>query len=386
MSNSSLKCYVIAGEVSGDLHASRVMRAMRDRYPSVAFRFWGGDRMEAVGGKAVKHIQDLSFMGFVEVVLHLRTIVKNMRWCKRDLLDYRPDILLLVDYPGFNLRIAQFAKAQGIPVHYYISPQLWAWKKRRGWKIKAAVDQLYCILPFEPAFYRKHFGMEVEYVGHPLLEAIHHFKATALSESDFKRTFQLDDRPVMALLPGSRRQEINLQLPVMLEAAKHYPDHQVIIAGTSNVPMSTYDRIVGGYAAQLSIDRTYDILHHAALAMVTSGTATLETALFRVPQIVCYKGHFISYQIAKRLVKVPYISLVNLIMDKLVVKELIQGDLTPEALRSEVDRLLQDETYRRAIERDYEQLTHALGKREASESVADQVLQRWLRARHKHSS
>ncbi|MEX1003538.1 MAG: lipid-A-disaccharide synthase [Crocinitomicaceae bacterium] len=369
-----MKFYIITGEPSGDLHASNLMKALLEKASDSEFRYWGGDQMQAVYGKPVKHIQDLAFMGFTEVLMNLRTILGNIRECKRDILKYQPDKLILVDYPGFNLRIAKFAKQQGIPVHYYISPQIWAWKQNRGFKIKKYVDEMYCILPFEKEFYKK-FDMDVHYVGHPLLDAIQNFQEKAIERSAFINEFQLDDRPILALLPGSRKQEIQVKLPIMLEAAKKYATHQVIVAGAPNLSSAFYLKIAGDQKMHWIDNRTYDLLHHADIAMVTSGTATLETALFKVPQVVCYKGGKISYQIAKRLIKVDYISLVNLILNKEVVKELIQDELTAENIRLELDRLLDPQAeYRQKMQEEYRQLATLLGGGGASEKVADLLL------------
>ena len=308
--------------------------------------------MAAVSGSPVKHIKDLAFMGFIEVVANLRTILGNIKDCKKDILAYKPDALVLVDYPGFNLRIAKFAKENGIKVHYYVSPQIWAWKQKRGWKIKATVEEMYCILPFEKEFYKK-FDMEVHYVGHPLLDAIQNFQAEAASTEAFKKEFNLDERPIIALLPGSRKQEIKVKLPIMLAAVKGYNDYQLIVAGAPNLPESFYQEIAGNQEMHWISNRTYDLLNNSYAGLVTSGTATLETALFKVPQIVCYKGSAISYQIAKRLIKVDYISLVNLISNKEDVKE------------SEDRKIMLNE---------YEKMTVLLGGGGASEKVASLLL------------
>ena len=255
--------------------------------------------MKEVAGEPVKHIKDLAFMGFVEVVANLRTILSNISFCKKDILDYAPDALVLIDYPGFNLRIAEFAKKQGIKVHYYISPQIWAWKQNRVHKIKRSVDQMYCILPFEQDFYKK-FDMEVNYVGHPLVDAIQNFQKKAASTADFRAEFDLSDKKILALLPGSRVQEIKSKLPIMLEAAKHFNDMEILVGGAPNIPETLYQNLAGNVPIKVILNRTYDVLNQAHLAMVTSGTATLETALFKVPQVVCYKGNPISVAIARK--------------------------------------------------------------------------------------
>ena len=368
-----MKFYIIAGEASGDLHASNLMRSLLKKDPTSTFQYWGGDRMAAVQGSPVKHIKDLAFMGFIEVLMNLRAIMKNLKFCKKDILEFQPDVLVLVDYPGFNLRIAEFAKSAGIPVHYYISPQIWAWKQKRGFKIKKVVDEMYCILPFEKEFYRR-FEMDVHYVGHPLLDAIQAFKETAIDRSAFIQEHGMDNRPILALLPGSRKQEIKIKLPIMLEAAKKYSDHQIIVAGAPNLPSSFYTEIAGTQPMHWISNQTYDVLNHSDLALVTSGTATLETALFKVPQVVCYKGSSASYQIAKRLVKVDYISLVNLIADKEVVKELIQTELTTANIQNELDHLLDGSENRKEMLAEYQTMAELLGGGGASDKVADLLL------------
>lgn len=369
-----MKIYIIAGEASGDLHASNLMKAILKKDDKVQFRYWGGDHMSAVKGAPVKHIKDLAFMGFIEVVANLRTILGNIKQCKQDILDFQPDALVLVDYPGFNLRIAKFAKANGIKVHYYISPQIWAWKQNRGWKIKKCVDEMYCILPFEKEFYKK-FDMDVHYVGHPLLDAIKNHQATAISSSEFKQKFNCDERPIIALLPGSRKQEIKIKLPIMLAAIEKYGEqYQFIVAGAPNLNEAFYQEVAGHHQMKWIANQTYDLLNNAHFALVTSGTATLETALFKVPQVVCYKGSNISYQIAKRLIKIDYISLVNLIMDREVVKELIQGELTVENIQQQLDNLIPESEAREQMLSDYNALSEKLGKGGASEKVASLLL------------
>ena len=368
-----MKVYIVSGEASGDLHASNLMKAVLKMAPDTEFRYWGGDLMAEVQGTPVKHIKDLAFMGFLEVLKNISTILKNIKFCKADILDYKPDVLLLVDYPGFNLRIAEFAKKNGISVHYYISPSVWAWKEKRGWKIKANVDELYCILPFEKEFYKR-YKMDVHYVGHPLLDAIQQFQSKAVSKESFHSTFNLDDRKIIALLPGSRKQEIKVKLPIMLAAAKKYTDFQLIVAGAPNLAESFYKEIAGDQEMHWISNRTYDLLNNSHAAIVTSGTATLETALFQVPQVVCYKGNPISYQIAKRLINVKYISLVNLITDKEVVKELIQDDLSVENIQNEMDKILDDFNYRQSMMEEYTQLVDVLGDGSASEKIASLLL------------
>ena len=364
-----MKYYVIAGEASGDLHGSNLLKAIRERDPEADFRCWGGDRMLAQGATLVKHYRDLAFMGFLEVLLNLRTILGNLKLCKDDILDYKPDTLILIDYPGFNMRIAKWARENNIHVIYYISPQIWAWKQNRVHALKRDVNRMICILPFEKDFYAG-FDMEVDYVGHPLLDEIE-------KSSGFDRTERLDDleleegRPILCLLPGSRKQEISTLLPVMMKAAKQFPDHQVALAMAPSQDESFYRKAADLGSVKLVRAKTYDLLEVADLAMVTSGTATLETALFRVPQVVCYKGNWLSYMIARRLVKVKYISLVNLIMDRLLVTELIQGQFTTRLLVKELKKL---EDNRPAVQKDYDELRKVLGGGGASGRAADLVM------------
>ena len=346
------------------------MSSIQKLQPNAEFRFWGGDRMAEIGGEPIKHIDDLAFMGFIEIISNLRVILKNIKFCKEDIKAYQPDGLILIDYPGFNLRIAEYAKSIGIKVHYYVSPQIWAWKQNRIHKIKRVVDEMYSILPFEKAFYNK-FGMLIHYVGHPLLDAIQSFQKVALTKQDFLAKNQLSDSPIIALLPGSRNQEIKIKLPIMLAASKSFKNHQIVIAGAPNKSKEFYRQIIKDDSVLILENQTYDLLNNSALAMVTSGTATLETALFKVPQVVCYKASSISYQIAKRLIKVPYISLVNLIMDREVVKELIQHELTPENITTELNRFIENPV---EIIADYELLATKLGGGGASLKVAQLIV------------
>lgn len=364
------KLYLIAGEASGDLHGSNLMQALLDENQDLQFRFWGGDRMAAVQNSGVKHIKELAFMGFVEVLMNLRTITKNIRFCKEDILQFRPDALILIDYPGFNLRIAEWAKSQGIPVFYYISPQVWAWKQNRVHKIKKVVDKMYVILPFEKDFYKK-FDYEVEYVGHPLLDEIPKYDF-ASKQADFRSRNGLSDKPIVAILPGSRKQEVTTKLPIMIEAVKSFTGYQCVIAGAPSLPESFYQELQRD--VQVIYGQTYELLYNSTAAVVTSGTATLETALFKVPEVVCYKGSQISYSIAKRLIKVKYISLVNLIMDREVVKELIQKECRPELIAKELNRLLNDETRIDQLKKDYDALELVLGGGGASAKVARSLL------------
>lgn len=378
-----MKYYLIAGEASGDLHGANLMRALAEIDPQAQFRFWGGDRMEAVGGKLIKHYRDLAFMGFWEVVTNLRTILRNIDLCKGDITAYQPDALIFIDYPGFNMRIAKWAKRQGIPTHYYISPQIWAWKENRIKAIRRDVDAMYVILPFEKDFYEGKHQYPVHFVGHPLLDAI--AARREVSMEVFKRENGLDERPIIALLPGSRKQEIAKMLSVMLSVVGSYHPYQFVIAGAPSLGYDFYRQFIREENVHFVSGKTYDLLSHAHAALVTSGTATLETALFRVPEVVCYRGNWISYQIAKRVISLKYISLVNLIMDAPVVTELIQGDLNTRNLKVELDKLL-DPAYRDKLQRDYQALRERLGNEGASRRTAQAIYNSLQDKRHNHRS
>ena len=378
-----MKYYLIAGEASGDLHGANLMRALAEIDPQAQFRFWGGDRMEAVGGKLIKHYRDLAFMGFWEVVTNLRTILRNINLCKGDITAYQPDALIFIDYPGFNMRIAKWAKRQGIPTHYYISPQIWAWKENRIKAIRRDVDAMYVILPFEKDFYEGKHQYPVHFVGHPLLDAI--ATRREVSMEVFKRDNGLDERPIIALLPGSRKQEIAKMLSVMLSVVGSYHPYQFVIAGAPSLGYDFYRQFIREENVHFVSGKTYDLLSHAHAALVTSGTATLETALFRVPEVVCYRGNWISYQIAKRVISLKYISLVNLIMDAPVVTELIQGDLNTRNLKVELDKLL-DPAYRDKLQRDYQALRERLGNEGASRRTAQAIYNSLQDKRHNDRS
>lgn len=370
---SPKKIYIIAGEASGDLHGSNLLKEMLNLSPELQIRFWGGDRMAKLVGTPAKHIKELAFMGFWEVITNIRTIVKNIRFCKEDIARFQPDCIVFIDYPGFNLRIAEWAKSKGIETHYYISPQAWAWKENRVKKIKASVDQMYCILPFEKDFYKKH-QMEVEYVGHPLLDEIKHFREIAPTREEFYSQNQLTDLPIIALLPGSRKQEVLKKLPLMLSATKEFTEYQIVVAGAPILDKSFYQEVLNGVEAKIIYGQTYSLLEFATAGVITSGTATLETALFKVPQVVCYIGNKLSYQIAKRLIKISYISLVNLIMDEEVVKELIQDDCSKEMISKELKEILPFGNKRESISLKYEELIEKLGEGGASLNVAKGIL------------
>ncbi len=360
-----MKYYIIAGEASGDLHGSNLIHAIHDQDKQAVIRCWGGDKMQAAGATLVKHYKDLAFMGFVEVLKHLGTIIKNLKFCKQDINHFKPDVLVLIDYPGFNLRIAEWAKRRGIKVLYYISPQIWAWKENRVHKIKKSVDKMVVILPFEKDVYAAH-NFEVEYVGHPLIEVI---------KNELSQPIKfLSSKPIIAILPGSRKQEIQKKLPIMLQMEKHFLEYQFIIAQAPSLSSDFYLDFLKNSKALLVRDDTYNIVRQAQVALVTSGTATLETALLKTPQIVCYKSNAISYRIAKRLIKVKYISLVNLILDKLVVCELIQGELNEMKLKKEVELLLHNTSAQTLMQQAYQELWDMLDLADTSTKVASLVI------------
>lgn len=365
-----MKYYIIAGEASGDLHGSNLMKALYVEDPSADIRFWGGDQMAAQGGTIVKHYKELAFMGFWEVLINLKTILNNIAFCKKDILHFQPDVLIYIDYPGFNMRIAQWAKKQGIPNHYYISPQIWAWKENRIKKIKRDLDALYVILPFEASYFKEKHHYDVTFVGHPLIQVIK-------EERQKKETLGLEisenDKPIIALLPGSRKQEINKMMPVFLSVIDRFPQYHFVIAGAPGIDPQWYQKFTLHPSVSLLHNQTYSLLKNAYAAIVTSGTATLETALFGVPQMVCYKSSTLSYAIAKRIVQLDYISLVNLILQKEVVKELIQEDCTLEMITKTLSSL-GEEKVREKIEHDYQGLTELLGEKNASKEVARAII------------
>jgi len=366
-----MKYYIIAGEASGDLHGSNLMKALLKKDRNAEFRFWGGDLMQQVGGTLVKHYRDLAFMGFLEVVMNLRTIAQNLKFCRQDIKEYEPDVLIFIDYPGFNLRIAKWAKLEGLNTQYYISPQIWAWKENRINDIKRDIDTMYVILPFEKSFYEDKHNFPVEFVGHPLIDAIS--ERAQVDEFEFRTANNLSDKPIIALLPGSRKQEIRKLLSVMLSVIEDFPDYQFVIAGAPSQDYNFYATFIDNPNVHFVSNKTYDLLSVSTAALVTSGTATLETALFKVPEVVCYKGSWMSYQIGKRLVKhIKYISLVNLIMDKEVVTELIQNECNSQRLKEELANLL--DGYQRAkFFLNYYDLEKQLGGKGASKKVAELI-------------
>ncbi|WGD33590.1 lipid-A-disaccharide synthase [Olleya sp. YS] len=365
-----MKYYIISGEASGDLHGSNLMKALQKQDVDAEFRFWGGDLMQSVGGTLVKHYKALAFMGFSEVIMNLRTIAKNLSFCKSDIASYNPDVIIFIDYPGFNLRIAKWAKHKQFKTHYYISPQIWAWKEGRIKAIKRDIDAMYVILPFEKAFYEDKHNYPVHFVGHPLIDAIS--SRTQVDEFEFRATHGLSEKPIIALLPGSRKQEITKMLSVMLSVVNDYPDYQFVIAGAPSQDYSFYQTFIKQSNVHFISNKTYDLLSLSTAALVTSGTATLETALFKVPQVVCYKGSWVSYQIGKRVVNLDYISLVNLILDKEAVTELIQNDFNTKRLKKELDLIL-DDYERTKFFINYYELEKKLGGKGASQNTAQLI-------------
>lgn len=366
-----MKYYIIAGEASGDLHASNLVAEIKKKDKKAEFRGCGGDLMKAQGVDLLKHYRTMAYMGFVEVAVNLRKVLGNIAQCKKDILEYQPDAIILVDYPGFNFRIADFAHDKGFKVLYYISPQLWAWKRRRVKKVKRSVDKMLVILPFEEEFY-KQYGVDVTYVGNPLLDELAKF-GTANRSIFLRRNSLGEKREIIALLPGSRYQEVKRVLPVMLKAASHFPDYQFVVAGVSSLDKSLYKKILGNSDVFLIENQTYELLQNSSAAVVTSGTATLETALLTVPEVVCYKATGFSYFLAKWMIKVKFISLVNLVMDKEVVKELIQGEMTEENIVKELELLLHNSKRQRKLLEDYEELKDRLGSAGASEKAAEVI-------------
>ena len=362
-----MKYYIIAGEASGDLHGSNLMKEMQKTDADADFRFWGGELMQAVGGTLVKHYKSLAFMGFLEVILNLRTIFKNIDFCKKDILAFAPDAIIFIDYPGFNMRIAKWAKQRNIQTHYYISPQIWAWKENRITDIKRDFDHLYVILPFEKEFYEVKHNFPVHFVGHPLIDAIG--QGTYKSNLDFRTENKLSDNPIIAILPGSRKQEITKMLHSMLSVCDDFLDYQFVIAGAPSQDFALYEPFLNYKNVAFISNKTYDLLANSTAALVTSGTATLETALFKVPEVVCYKGSWASYQIAKRIITLKYISLVNLIMDKEVVAELIQNQCNKYKIKTELQKILDPDNRLKMLD-DYNILESKLGGKGASAKTA----------------
>ncbi len=364
-----MKYYLIAGERSGDLHGANLIRGLLKEDPDAVLRGWGGDRMQAAGMELVTHYRDTSFMGFLEVARNLLSIQKLLKKCREDILEFRPDALILIDYPGFNLRMASFAKRQGLKVLYYISPKVWAWNQSRALKIKAVVDRMFVIFPFEIDFYRQ-YRYDVEYVGNPLMDAIHEF----VPDPDFSERHQLTGKKLIALLPGSRKQEVTAMLESMVSVIPHLPGYHFVIAAVSNLDEAVYASYRSSESLTVVEDETYNVLHLAEAALVASGTATLETALLKVPEVVCYKTSHLSYLIAKRLIRVPYISLVNLISGREIVRELIQEQLTTGNLVKELQAIVTGGSGRERMLQDFDELAETVGGPGASEKAGEKMV------------
>lgn len=372
-----MKYYLIVGEASGDLHASHLMSELKKQDPSAEFRFFGGDLMKAVGGNLVRHYKDLAFMGFIPVLLNLRTIFANMRFCKEDVVSWNPDVLILIDYPGFNLNIAKYIKKNtSIPIYYYISPKIWAWKEYRIKNIRRDIDEMFSILPFEVDFYKKH-NYPIHYVGNPTVDEIVAFKSSYKETiGEFTSRTNLGTKPIIALLAGSRKQEIKDNLPMMIESASAYKDYQLVLAGAPGVDKSYYDEFIKGTNVQLIFGETYPLLSHSHTALVTSGTATLETALFKVPQVVCYYtpvGKIIAF-LRKKVLKVKYISLVNLIVNRLIIQELVADTMTKKHLDKELNKLISDDKYRKTMLDNYKEMQVILGEEGAPTHAASKMI------------
>lgn len=368
-----MRYYLIAGEASGDLHGSNLMKELLVADADPRFRYFGGDLMQKVGGSLVKHYREMAFMGIVDVLLNIKTIKRNMDFCKKDLLEFQPDVLILIDYPGFNLRIAEFAKQNNIKVYYYISPKLWAWKEYRVKKIKAFVDEMFTIFPFETEFYQKH-NFKVNYVGNPLMDSISEYKKTAVAKTVFTEKNNLDNRPIVALLSGSRIKEIKRILPVMLMAVKGLSEFQIVIAGVNSMDKRVYQEIVGDKKISIVYDQTYDLLSHTYAAIVASGTAALETALFNVPQTVLYKmegGIFVDVIMRNFVLKTKWVSLPNIILKRSAILELIQKDMTFKKVRTELNKLLFESDYRDGIIQNYNRLKDLMGEPGCSKRTAE---------------
>jgi len=371
-----MKYYLIAGEASGDLHASNLMAALKEKDTQADFRFLGGDLMQAVGGTLVKHYREMAYMGFIPVLLNLRTILRNMKMCREDIAVYQPDVVILIDYPGFNLKIAKYVKTKlGLPVYYYISPKIWAWKQYRIKSIRRYIDRMFCILPFEISFYDR-MNYMVDYVGNPTVDAISdYFNNQMISEGEFRSSEHLSEKPILALLAGSRKQEIKDNLPTMLRVASHYPEYQPVIAGAPGIDPAYYKEYIGDAPVKIVFKQTYPLLQHSRLALVTSGTATLETSLFRVPQVVCYYtpiGKAVTF-VFRHFFHIRFISLVNLIADKVVVQELFGERFSEENIKKEIDDILHTPGYRQTMLDNYDEVIRILGKPGASNRAAQLI-------------
>jgi len=369
-----MKYYLIVGEASGDLHASNLMKELKLKDANAEFRFLGGDLMQKQGGKLVKHYKETAYMGFLDVILHLPAILKNIKLIKEDIENYKSDVVILVDYPGFNLRIAEFTHTKGLKTYYYISPKIWAWKQSRVHKIKKFIDKLFIIFPFEKDFY-KQFNYEVEYVGNPILDAIDFEKPNFKA---FKEKYNLEDKKIIALLPGSRKSEIKHNFPTMLEVANNFPEYQFIVAAAPSIDKEIFEKYSNQNKINLIYDDTYNLLRHSEAAIVTSGTATLETAILNIPELVCYKGDAFSYQIAKRLIKINYVSLVNLVMNKEVIKEFLQYDMTAKNIIKELKLIFTNDVYRNTMLNNFDEMRKKLGGKGASKRTAEIIIKSLL--------
>ncbi|MBD8389851.1 lipid-A-disaccharide synthase [Dysgonomonas sp. BGC7] len=375
-----MKYFIVAGEASGDLHGSNLMAALKERDPEAEFSFFGGDLMQAQGGILIKHYREMAFMGFIPVLLNLRTILRNMKMCQKEIIQFQPDVVILIDYPGFNLKIAKYLKTHTqIPVYYYISPKVWAWKEYRVKSFKKYVDEMLSILPFEVEFYKKH-NYHIDYVGNPVVDAVADFKGKNTNDSfeQFREDNKLDNKPVIALLAGSRQQEIKDNLPAMLQSIEKYTEYQPIIAGAPGIDPEYYTKYIGNHSCKIIFGQTYRLLQYSEAALVTSGTATLETALFRMPQVVCYKTPIprIVYWVFKNVLHTKYISLVNLIADKIVVQELFSKFFSVSSIQEETNRLLYDDSYKNKMLKEYDEVINILGKPGASGRAADIIIEK----------
>tara|TARA_B100000768_G_scaffold79327_1_gene75468 strand:+ start:1348 stop:2451 length:1104 start_codon:yes stop_codon:yes gene_type:complete len=367
-----MKYYIIAGEASGDLHGSNLIKEIIELDPTADIRAWGGDKMQSAGAKVVKHFKDLAFMGFYEVLINLRTVLRNISFCKKDILEFNPDKIIFIDYPGFNMRIAKWSKKYKFDTIYYIAPQLWAWNEKRIKEIKKYINSLYVILPFEKEFFESRHNYPVKFLGHPLVDSINNFKTNYNSS---KKLITTDKKPIIAILPGSRKQEIKKILNTVIETVEYFTDYQFIVAGAPNIELSYYTSILKNKKIKVIENKTYELLSVSYAAIVTSGTATLETALFKVPQVVCYKSSYFSFIIAKLIVSIKYISLVNLIMDQEIVKELIQQDCNKDKITIELKKVLNLD-HRKSLKVKYDELISILGDYGTSKRVAVDIIKK----------
>ena len=369
-----MRYYIIAGEASGDLHGSNLIKSLQLKDKNADIRFWGGDLMKAQGGTLVKHYKDLAFMGFLTVLLHLKTILNNIKFCKNDIKKFKPDVIILIDYPGFNLRIAEFAHNAGFKVYYYISPKIWAWKQSRIKQIKKFVDKMYVIFPFEKEFYKK-FNYNVDFQGNPLVDALENRTGKDETFSEFITKNNLENKPIISLLAGSRKQEIQMILPIMLRIVDYYKNYQFVIAAAPAIEKEFYQQFINDKNIKIIFGQTYQTVQQSVAALVTSGTATLETALLSIPQVVCYKfkGGKYAYLLGKKFLKVKYVSLVNLIMNNEIIKELIQHNLNINNLKTELNNILFDKKYRQKMLDNYKILKDKMGKSGVSDRVADLI-------------